>query len=237
MKWLLVIAACGCGRGFFNPMPGSVDASNADASTGPPITYIQSSSVPSPGNINALTFPLPQREGDLEIVVVSWTSQANSIMVVGDSAGNSFASAIGANGTLNLTQSIFIACPIVASPAGTNLVSVMLELDTANTLAIAEYSNVDCNAPLDAVAGSAGGTSMAPTTGALTASHANDTLVVAASSDFALTGQISGYTQRIATTPFLLEDTHADTSGIFTAELPPGPDSNWVMQLLALRSD
>jgi RHS repeat-associated protein len=192
------------------------------------------------GTTSTLAFPISQNARDLNVVIVSWGG-TNSITSVTDSAGNTYALAVGPTSSSSSTQAIYYAEDILES--GENVVSVVFSsAPTSPNLRIAEYSGLALTGPLDVTAASYGTGSASNETansGNATTTNLNDLLVGAS----AVTGMGTeaagtGYTSRVITTingGNILEDRIVTSTGSYNGTALLGCDDPWVMQMVAFK--
>src|SRR4029077_18641328 len=89
-----------------------------------------------------------QTAGDLNVVIVGWNDATASVQSVTDSAGNTYAPAIGPTTGTALRQSIYYAKNILSSASNTVTVTFNPGA-TKPDVRILEYSGVDASNPLD----------------------------------------------------------------------------------------
>jgi RHS repeat-associated protein len=192
------------------------------------------------GTTSTIAFPIIQNARDLNVVVVSWLG-TNSVTSVTDSAGNTYALAVGPTAGSSETQSIYYAKDILE--AGENVVSVVFaSAPSGANLRVAEYSGLDLNSPLDVTAAAIGTGSAQNETassGNATTTNAND-LVVGASAvtGMGTQGPGTGYTNRVITTNNggnILEDRIVTSTGSYAGTASLGCDDPWVMQMVAFK--
>ncbi len=208
---------------------------------------------PNPQNIQGITFvqvnaatpqtatptvPVPYRSsqiaGDLNVVVVGWNDATASISSVTDSAGNTYALAVGPTRGTAMTQAIYYAKNI---RGGSNTVTVAFnQAATSPDVRILEYNDVDPTNPLDVTAAAVGKSNNA-NSGSATTSNANDLLVGANTVYTGNLGPGPAFTLRIITSPDsdLAEDRVVNVTGSYNASAPLTASGNWVMQMAAFR--
>src|SRR5579872_6530235 len=175
-----------------------------------------------------------QIAGDLNLVVVGWNDATSSISSVTDSAGNTYALAVGPTRGTAMTQAIYYAKNIAG---GSNTVTVAFNSAASNPdVRILEYNDVDTTAPLDGTAAAVGSSNTA-NSGSATTSNANDLIMGA---DTVYTGNLGpgpAFTARIITSPDsdLAEDRVVTAAGSYNATAPLSASGNWVMQMAAFR--
>jgi hypothetical protein len=208
-----------------------VSTSNSGAKIG--LVQVKAATPQSASASVAVSYPLAQTAGNLNIVAVGWNDKTSTVNSVKDSRGNSYVLAIGPTTGTGLTQSIYYARNIAG---GSNTVTVMLNRAAAFVdVRILEYSGLDTSSPLDATAGAAGrGTS--PSSGSATTTAANELIFGAGMTDARFTGTGSGFTSRIITTPDgdIAEDKFVSSVGNYSVAAT-APSSKWVMQMATFR--
>ena len=183
----------------------------------------------------AATYPSAQVQGDLNIVVVGWNDTTSSVQSVKDSAGNTYALAIGPTSGTGLRQSIYYAKSIAG---GSNTVTVAFtQAAVYPDVRILEYSGLDTANPLDVNAGTSGNSATA-SSGTATTTFANDLIFGANTVATGNKSAASGFTARIITTPDsdLAEDEVVATAGSYSATAPLTAAGPWVMQMAAFKA-
>jgi RHS repeat-associated protein len=184
-----------------------------------------------------VTFPGAQQAGDTNVVFVGWKYMDQTIASVTDSAGNSYALAIGptANGTDN-QQAAYYAKNIVA--AASNTITVTFDNGDAfcPDVRVIEYAGLDPTSPLDAVAANTDSSDWM-SVGPVSASQPGEVIVAGAYGGAAMQAG-DGFVQEIITAAFynLLEDATEPTSGSYTAAAPLYWSGDWVFQVLTLKA-
>ncbi len=186
----------------------------------------------------AVKYTAAQQQGDLNVVVVGWNDSTATVKSVTDSAGNSYALAVGPNVLSGVaSQAIYYAPNIASAAAGANSVTVAFSGAAAYPdIRIAEYRGLAVAAPVDVVAG-ASGSSATASSGPVTTTNAND-LIVGADLTVQYTVVGSGFTSRILTVPDgdILEDRTVTATGSYAATASISPAGQWVMQLVAFKA-
>ena len=198
---------------------------------GGPITFVQvKSATPQTASASvAVTYPIAQTLGNLNIVVVGWNDTTSTVTGITDTRGNTYTLAIGPTTGTGLRQSIYYAKNIAA---GSNTVTVNFSNAAAFVdVRILEYGGLDTATPLDKTAGAAG-SGTAASSGAVTTTAANELIFGAGMTIAKFTGAGSGFTSRIITSPDadIAEDRTVTTTGSYSATAP-NSTSNWVMQV------
>jgi hypothetical protein len=226
------------------PDVAPVDAHVADApgdapgetSAPGPITWVQVTYANPQGLSSSVgaTYAKAQTAGDLNVVVVGWNDTTATVATVTDSAGNSYALAVGpTQNTVNLSQSIYYAPNVHAANAGKNTVTVTFG-PSANLvdLRILEYSGLDPVSPLDVTATGTAHSGGTAATSAVTTTHARELLVGGGMSTDMFSGSFAPFTARATTTDGdMVEDRIVSATGSYTASAPLNSSCDWVMQL------
>jgi hypothetical protein len=203
---------------------------------GGPITFVQvNAATPSaPSASVAVTYPVAQTAGNLNIVAVGWNDTTSTVSTIRDSRGNTYTLAVGPTSGTGLRQSIYYAKNIAA---GSNTVTVTFNQAAAFVdLRVLEYSGLDTTSPLDKTAGAAGsGTSAS--SGAATTTSASELIFGAGMTTSHFTGAGTGFISRIITNPDadIAEDETVNSTGSYSATAPT-TSSNWVMQMATFRA-
>jgi Concanavalin A-like lectin/glucanases superfamily/Bacterial Ig domain len=181
----------------------------------------------------AVSYPLVQTAGNLNIVAVGWNDTTSTVNSVKDSLGNSYALAIGPTTGTGLRQSIYYARNIAG---GSNTVTVTFNRAAAFVdVRVLEYSGLDTSSPLDVTAEGTG-RATSPSSKSATTTAANELIFGAGMTDARFTGSGGGFTSRIITTPDadIAEDKIVSSVGNYSAAAP-APSSKWVMQMATFR--
>jgi hypothetical protein len=182
----------------------------------------------------AVTYPLAQTLGNLNIVAVGWNDTTSTVTGVTDSHNNSYVLAIGPTTGTGLRQSIYYAKNIVA---GANTVTVTFSQAAVFVdVRVLEYGGLDTANPFDKAAGAVG-SGTAASSGAVTTTAANELIFGAGMTPAKFTGPGSGFTSRIITSPDadIAEDRTVTTTGSYSATAP-NSTSNWVMQVATFKA-
>ncbi len=204
-----------------------------------PIAFVQVNYATPQGSNTTVkaTYTKAQAAGDLNVVVVGWNDSTARVSSVVDSAGNSYALAVGPTvQSSTATQAIYYAQNITAAAANGNTVTVTFNTGAVSPdVRIAEYSGIATTNAVDVVA-TAQGTSGTSNSGSATTTNSNDLLVGANLVQQSTTGPGAGYTSRVITIPDsdILEDSIVTVTGSYgaTASLSSGA---WIMQMVAFR--
>ena len=189
-----------------------------------------SSSVP-------VAYSSTQTAGNLNVVIVGWNDSSASVQSVTDSAGNTYALAIGPTTGTALRQSIYYAKNILGGSS--NTVTVLFNQGaTKPDVRILEYSGVDTSSPLDVSAG-AGGNSNIADSGFVTTNAANE-LIVGADLLTSNTTIYAGapFNTRIitATDADLAADRMVNLPGSYHSWAPLNASGQWVMQVVTFKA-
>jgi hypothetical protein len=183
----------------------------------------------------AVTYPLAQISGNLNIVAVGWNDTTSTVSSVTDSRGNSYVLAVGPTSGTGLRQSIYYAKNIVA---GTNTVTVAFNQAAVFVdVRVLEYSGLDTSTPFDKAAGAAGSSNSA-SSGAVTPTVANELIFGAGMTAGRFTAAGTGYGSRIITTPDgdIAEDQVQTAIASISATAPLSTNTSWVMQIATFRA-
>jgi IPT/TIG domain-containing protein/glycosyl hydrolase family 16 len=202
--------------------------------SGPTFVQVKSATPQTASGSVAVTYPVAQTAGNLNVVVVGWNDTTSTVSMVSDSLANNYVLAIGPTTGTGLRQSIYYATGI---KAGSNTVTVRFNQAAVYVdIRVLEYSGLDPANPLDVKAGAAGsGTSAS--SGAATTTSANDLILGAGMTSNEFTGPGTGFVSRIITSPDadIAEDKTVSTTGSYSATAPNSSGS-WVMQMVAFRA-
>ena len=196
-----------------------------------PITFVQvatKKSASSSTTTVAATLTGPTTAGDLLVVVISWAAGPTTTAMA-DTAGNTF-TPVGTGTSSNISQAVFYAPDIVASPASNVVTATFGTNENGPTIRVVEYSGVAAS-PFDAAATMTGtGTTGSAST---TTSHAHDLIYLAETSDQVATGPGSGYTMRTIFDGDEVEDREVETAGDTTGDVPLDVTATWVATIVA----
>ena len=203
---------------------------------GGPITFVQvKSATPQTASASvAVTYPVAQTLGNLNIVAVGWNDTTSTVSGITDTRGNTYVLAIGPTTGTGLRQSIYYAKNIVA---GSNTVTVTFSKAAAFVdVRVLEYSGLDTANPLDQTAGAVGSGTTA-SSGAVTTTAANELIFGAGMTISRFTAAGSGFISRIITSPDadIAEDRTVAATGSYSATAP-NSTSNWVMQVATFKA-
>lgn len=191
--------------------------------------------------LKSVTVPLtlPERAGDLIVVVVGWYDDTAQVSAVTDTRGNTYRRAVGpttVGGQEPIAQSIYYASPIVAAGATASTITVTFDsVADSPDIRVVEYSGLAGADALDATAASSG-KSTAATSGPATTKFAHELLFGAATTqgDFGMGG--AGFTVRVITPETnLVEDREVEAVGTYAADAPQPVSAGWIMQLVTFR--
>jgi RHS repeat-associated protein len=203
------------------------------AGSGQP-TFVQANGYPEQA-VSSMTIPLAsaQTAGDLIVVVVGWSDITTTVSSITDSAGDTYALAVGPTGVSGFwSQSIYYAKNIAG--ASSNVVTVTFSAATLTEIRVLEYSGLDPNAPLDTTAANTG-QSVTATTGPISTSQANELVLVANLVENCVATPSSGFTDRDDTGCDLVEDNIEATTGSYSAIVTQSDSGNWVQQMVAFK--
>jgi hypothetical protein len=189
----------------------------------------------------AVTYPIAQTAGNLNILAIGWNDITANITNVTDSVGNTYQMAVPTFRSTfrggGLSQAIYYAANILSS--GTNTVTVTFDQPAQSVdLRATEYSGLSQDNPFDAGA-SAAGTSALADSGLLMTSQTNELLFAAGmvGGSLAGPGPGPGYVQRVITQPNkdFIEDTVAVSVTTYNATAPL-TSGGWLMQVAAFKT-
>jgi hypothetical protein len=201
--------------------------------------FVQVNSATPQSNQSTVSVPYAQGQaaGDLNVVVVGFNDATSTISSVTDSAGNVYQLAAPLTRGSGLSQAIYYAKNINAAAAGANSVKVQFSGSVPFVdVRVLEYSGLSTSNPLDTSA-SASGTGANASSGNLTTSAANETIVGAGTTTGAFGGGTNGFTTRIITSPDadIAVDKFVGTAGTYAATATQTGSPAWVMQGVAFR--
>ena len=183
-------------------------------------------------------FNSAQVAGDINVIVVGWNDSTATVSSVVDTAGNTYARAVGPTVVSGSgSQSIYYAKNIAQSAAGANTVTVTFSAAAAYPdIRILEYSGADPSNPVDVTAASSGN-SATSSSGSATTTNATDLIFGANLVLSSTTGPGSGFTSRVITMPDgdIAEDEMVTTLGTYSATAPLA-SAEWIMQMVAFRT-
>jgi IPT/TIG domain len=203
---------------------------------GGPITFVQvNAATPSaPSASVAVTYPLAQTAGNLNVVAVGWNDTTSTVSTISDTRGNTYTLAVGPTTGTGLRQSIYYAKNIAG---GSNTVTVTFNQAAAFVdVRVLEYSGLDTANPLDQATGAAGTGTLA-NSGAVSTTSASELIFGAGMTSSHYTGAGSGFITRIITNPDadIAEDQVVSSTGSYSATAPAS-SSKWVMQVATFRA-
>lgn len=207
-----------------------LDASR-DAPPPPPIAFRQLHHTEAPNLATVDVAMQGQLAGDLNVVWIGWF-KLGAIASVADSAGNTYAVALGPTASGSENQAVYYACGIVASAA--NTITVRFAGGNQDPdVRVVEYSGIRASACFDAGRASTGvGTAI--DSGTVTTAAANELLVAG---DFVTNQTTTGdpaFTSRVITSfGDLVEDRVVVAAGSQRALATENVAGPWVMQLVA----
>jgi hypothetical protein len=179
-----------------------------------------------------------QAHGNLNVVAIGWNDATSSVTSVHDSAGNSYALAVGPTRYApDLSQSIYYAANIKAAGAGANTVTVSFDA-VANTidLRILEYAGLSTSSPLDVVASKSGAGSGDVSSGSASTSSGRELIVGAGMTTDVYVNSGANFNQRAITSlGDIAEDRTVSSTGSYAAVAPVGVSCEYVMQMATFR--
>jgi hypothetical protein len=217
---------------------GAVDAKSDGPSGQGTISYVQYAwwdTNNSATNV-AVTYAHPQHSGDLNVVVVGWSSaQTDVVSAVTDSAGNKYVLAAtpqAINGSPSDGTAVYYAANIAASAS--NTVTVTFNGDTGGPGAIVlEYSGVH---GMDQTAG-ATGMSPSVSSGSVSTTATSELVVGAGESSYCFKSAGLGFVQRAQTTNVCLfvEDMIVSQTGTYAGTASQQGQGPWVMEVATFK--
>ncbi len=252
MWLLLALVGCGFQHGSTGQQPADgarrdapadarADAKVADAKVfmdapaPPSIMYVQGHGFAS--GLNALTisdaFLQAQTAHDLNLVVVSWTGTAASVMTLSDGAGNTY-TRVGSAFSQGSEKMDVWYCGDIAGFATANTVTATFDATvSAPELRLLEYAGLKTMSPVDTTNQGQAGGSKTVTTGAATTTHAYDLLVGCETSTDTVKNLGTGYTLRVTAGGDIVEDKIVTSTGSYTADATLFNDADWMMRIVA----
>jgi fibronectin type 3 domain-containing protein len=217
--------------------------SNTATATTPAATiaYVQSAfAVPqSPQTSVTVTYRSAQKAGDLNVIAVGWNDSTATVTSVTDSSGNVYKLAVGPTLIPGIaSQSIYYSNNIAAATANTNVVTVSFSVAAVfPDIRIAEYSGINYANPVDGTVANTGN-SATTSAGPLTTTSPTDLLFAANLVQTTTTGAGTGFTARELSSPDgdIVEDVKLTATGSYTATAPLTSAGQWIMQMVAFRS-
>jgi outer membrane protein assembly factor BamB len=198
--------------------------------------YVQGNYAVPQSSQSAVTvsYPGSQAVGDLNVVAVGWNDTSATVASVADSAGNSYQLAVPLARANGLSQAIYYAKNIAASP-NDRVTVTFNQAASFPDVRVMEYANVDTASPFDAGA-TGSGTAATASSGGATTTAASELLVGAGMTQGAFGGAGAGYTKRIITSPDgdIAEDRVVAATGSYSATAPE--NGAWLMQLATFRA-
>lgn len=211
---------------------GQIDAFIPDAPP-PPITYVQGQVFTNGGNnsIVASAFLQDQAAGNLNVVIISWSDQADMVSAVADTKGNQYFSATTLLQAQGYSQRVYYAPNIKSGP---NLVTVGLSGNVPSPkLRMFEYSGIAKTLPVDMSATNSGNGTVA-SAGPITTVQPRELLFVATTiGTVGIVGQ--DFTQRQLDNGDLVEDRIVDTVGAYSGTAGLTNSGGWIMQMVAFK--
>lgn len=202
----------------------------------PQYTQVNSGQSNSAASI-AVTYPLVQVAGSTNVVAVGWNAATGTVSSVADSAGNTYASAVGPTRGTGLSDQIFTAKNIAG---GANTVTVTFSgAQPFIDVRILEYAAIDTTTPVDVAVGAAG-TGQTASSGNATSTNATDIIVGSGMTIGVFTAPGASFTSRLITPTFgdIIEDSLVNTAGTKAAvATTKNLTDNWVMNMVALKGN
>jgi hypothetical protein len=212
-----------------------------------PINFVQSAdsgSAPTSGTTITATMAQAEAAGDLNVVVVGWSDTQNHTVTIIDTEGNKYTPALPAQiapATLGLTgvgQVIFYAKNINGGGPDNAIIVTYSPAAAFPDVRVAEYTGLDPNNPLDAVASNASTTAGAQaSSGSLTTTAANEVVVGGMTTDLAFSAPGPGFvTVDDTANGNAVEHDVVSSTGSYTAAATLTAAGDWVMQAVSFKS-
>jgi hypothetical protein len=180
-----------------------------------------------------VTFTQANTAGDLIVFAAGWTDTTSNVTSVADTAGNTYARAVGPTiYSPDLSQAIYYAAGVKAAAAGNKITVTMNATSNSLDLRAAEFGGLSSSGPLDVTAG-ASGKATAASSGAATTTHPYELLFGAGMSSDLYSSAGAGFTL-LAVTPNgnIFEYKVVQTAGSYSATATqPASTDEYVMQL------
>ena len=200
------------------------------------INFVQANSAQptSPATTATITYPIAQTAGNLNVIIIGWADATTMVQSVIDSAGNTYNLAFNPTIGTGLSQAIYYAKNINASPSNTVTVSFSAPAQGPD-VRVLEYSGLDTGNPLDAAGGTAG-TGTALDSGPITTGNAGDLIIGATIVGGIVTASGKGFTS-VTITPYgdSVEHLIGPPAGVIDATATQNANAAWVTQVVAFR--
>lgn len=184
-----------------------------------------------------VAYPKAQTAGNTNILAIGWNDATSTLTNVKDTAGNTYKQAVGLSTSASMSQTIYYASNIVASPAGTNTVSVAFNAAADYIdLRIVEYSGLSHLDPVGQSTSRSGSGTLA-TTDTINTTTPFELLFSAGMTRGSFLNAGAGFTKRVITSPDA--DIVQDRIAMFPTTVKataPSSDSEWLLQLVAFRA-
>ena len=196
-------------------------------------TFIQErDSQVTSGTKSSVTLPTTTI-GNLLVVYVVWDN--SSVASVADSAGNTYAGAVGPSrwNRNRYNAQVFYT---INRKSGSNTITATFgsSLSAFGIIYVHEYAGVDAAAPIDGTAAAVGSTGSL-NSGSVVTKNASDLLFGAGVSANTVTAPGTGFTARSRAQGNITEDRNVTTTGSYAATASNSSDA-WAMQLVAFRA-
>jgi hypothetical protein len=198
--------------------------------------YIQATSTSPQDTLETvnMSFPAPQHAGDTNVVVIGWNSPQAMVASVSDSSDTRYVPAIV---DVHATMSSQIIYYGTLDVSGDNIVTVAFDSPAAiPDIRAVEYATGGSQ-PSVVHTASAMGMMPIANAGVVTASGANELILVAGTTLGQFMGAASGFTLRSLTFPDndIVEDAIAEHAGPVVAEAPLNFGDEWVLQAVVFQ--
>lgn len=215
------------------PMPAGVGFVQGNYSA------VQSSSLPSSVQTVTIRYPEPQRQGDLNVIVIGWRDNKNQVQSITDTSANTYSVAAQPLSLPKFGQQVIFYAKNIF-PAATNSVTITFTgAAHLPDIRIAEYKGLDTADPLDVTAGNVGTEGALSDSGFATTTNADDVLVGANLVDTSINTMGAGtdYISEVLTTPRfdIYEDRIVTAIDSYNATAPVNKSGNWIAQMVAFK--
>jgi hypothetical protein len=201
-----------------------------------PISYVQGAYTTPQTQVATVTqsYPAPQVAGDMNVVVIGWSSPTVQILSVADTKGNVYIPAAATTTLSGLgAQAIYYAKGIASAAAGSNVITVKFHAAVSYPdVRVLEYRGVTAAVGSVSLVGNGASAS----SGSITT--AGKGLLVAGSYvATATTSSGSPFVMRMITKPDadIVEDQITSAAGTYNAKAPVSPVGLWIMQMAAFK--
>jgi hypothetical protein len=205
------------------PLVDAVDAASASS----PVLHDKATGYAASGMNVSATLSGSASAGDLELVLITWVSPA-ALLTIYDTGGEHFAQ-------LASSTDCAVYWARVTNPVTPNNLTAAFDGPTGTILSVAEYTRVAAATPFDGSASLATGSNAMATSGNVTTTLPDDTLVAQVAASIQPQGG-SGYVVEGSSQYTVLEDRLAAVPGTYdaTSSFVSPPGFVWCIGLVAL---